>query len=98
MPENTTSPEVTATPAEFPQARHDALLQTAQSLAIVYNLLNQGLYQGSARNDLNKVIPFVEEMHKGVLAELEPLMEQAEAIAVAAEEAAKQATEPDVEA
>lgn len=64
----------------FDTVRHEALLTTAQSLAIVHNLLNQGMFQGSARADLSKAIPFVEEMHKGVMVELEPLMEEKEQI------------------
>lgn len=59
----------------FNQEKYDSLLAAAQSLAIVHNLLNQGLFQGQARTDLNKAIPYVEEFHKTIMAELEPMME-----------------------
>lgn len=80
------SEESTAT--SFDVSRHDALLKTAQTLAIVHNLLNQGLYQGQARKDLNQAVPFIEEMHNGVLKELEPMMEEKARIDEAAEIAA----------
>lgn len=95
---------VPASPAkpEFDQPRYESLLKTAQRLAIIHNLLGQGMFQGNARKDLNEAIPFVEEMHKGVMAELEPLMaekdrlDQAEAEAASAALAAN--TEPVVAA
>lgn len=83
-------PASTAKP-DFDQTRYETLLKTAQRLAIIHNLLGQGMFQGNARKDLNEAIPFVEEMHKGVMVELEPLMAEKERLDEAVAAAAAQA-------
>ena len=61
-----------STPA-FDQAKYDSLLKTAQRLAIIHSLVNSGIFQGKFAKDIFESSAFVEEMHKGVMVELEPM-------------------------
>lgn len=63
---------------EFNQVRYDELFQTARALAITFNLLQNGLFQGSGQKDLAIAIPFVQTMHESVMKDLTPLMEAKE--------------------
>lgn len=54
-------------------ARRDEVMKTAQQLAIVHNLLSQGLYQGAGASDLVQALQFIQSIHQPVLAEYEAL-------------------------
>lgn len=56
----------------------DQLTLTARNLAMIHNLLQNGIYQGTAYKDLQVAIPFIEEMHKQVMTDLEPMLDNPE--------------------
>lgn len=56
----------------------EQLTETARNLAMTHNLLQNGIFQGHAYKDLAIAIPFVEELHKQVMADLEPMLDNPE--------------------
>lgn len=56
----------------------EQLIITARNLATVHSLLQQGIYSGAAYKDLQLAVPFIEELHKQVMTDLEPMLDNPE--------------------
>lgn len=73
--------EVNASPqSSFDEVKYNQVLKAAQSVAISFNLISQGLYQFNAMNEVKVALDFLDDLYKKIEVELEPMIAEKERI------------------